>query len=140
MHVTNGRTGSDASPLHGAARTGKPLRLHGVARMYGCCLTANRTSIFQQIYLTATLTNLEVHCPLCASRTAARTCTACPTWTIARNCTEPMQRHCKLHVGARHCTAVSCGIHNIVKGDPLVSKHQGPKVYTSTSEHRNQNL
>ena len=48
MHGTEGRTGSDASPLHGAARTGKPLRLHGVARMYGCCLTANRTSILQQ--------------------------------------------------------------------------------------------
>ena len=48
MHGTEGRTGSDASPLHGAARTGTPLRLHGVARMYGCCLTANRTSILQQ--------------------------------------------------------------------------------------------
>ena len=48
VHGTEGRTGSDASPLHGAARTGKPLRLHGVARMYGCCLTANRTSILQQ--------------------------------------------------------------------------------------------
>ena len=48
MHGAEGRTGSDASPLHGAARAGKPLRLHGVARMYGCCLTANRTSILQQ--------------------------------------------------------------------------------------------
>ena len=48
VHGTEGCTGSDASPLHGAARTGKPLRLHGVARMYGCCLTANRTSILQQ--------------------------------------------------------------------------------------------
>ena len=48
MHGTEGRTGSDASPLHGAAWTGKPLRLHGVARMYGCCLTANPTSILQQ--------------------------------------------------------------------------------------------
>ena len=48
VHGTEGRTGSDASPLHRAARTGTPLRLHGVARMYGCCLTANRTSILQQ--------------------------------------------------------------------------------------------
>ena len=48
VHGMEGRTGSDASPLHGAARTGKPLRLHGVARMYGCFLTANRTSILQQ--------------------------------------------------------------------------------------------
>ena len=48
VHGTEGRTGSDASPLHGAAQTGTPLRLHGAARMYGCCLTANRTSILQQ--------------------------------------------------------------------------------------------
>ena len=48
VHGTEGRTGSDASPLHGAAQTGKPLRLHDVARMYGCCLTANRTSILQR--------------------------------------------------------------------------------------------
>ena len=48
VHCTENRTSRYSSPLHGAARTGKPLRLHGVARMYGCCLTANRTSILQQ--------------------------------------------------------------------------------------------
>ena len=31
MHGTEGRTVSDANPLHGAARNGKPLRLHGAA-------------------------------------------------------------------------------------------------------------
>merc|ERR1712185_66663 len=74
---------------------------------------------YSKIYLTATLTNPEVHGPLCASCTAARTCTACPTWTIAGNCTEPMQRHCKLHVGARHCTAVSCSITGGRESHPL---------------------
>ena len=48
VHRTEGCTVSNAIPLHGDARTSKPLRLHGVARMYGCCLTANRTSILQQ--------------------------------------------------------------------------------------------
>ena len=110
VHSTEGCTGSDASPLHGAAQTGKPLRLHSIAWMYGCTAAVLQPTVhpsYSKIYLTATLKNLEVHGPLCASCTAARTCTACPTWTIARNCTEPMQRHCKLHVGARHCTAVS---------------------------------
>ena len=89
VHGTEGRTGSDASPLHGAAQTGKPLRLHSVARMYGCCLTANRTSILQQNLSHRDPNGPEVHDPLCASCTAARTCTACPTWTIAQNCTNP---------------------------------------------------
>ena len=110
VHGTEGRTGSDASPLHGAARTGKPLRLHGVARMYGCCLTANRTSILQQ-----NLSHRDPNEPGSA-RPAVRelhSSTDLHGMPDLDHCTElhgtePMQRHCKLHVGARHCTAVSC--------------------------------
>ena len=102
--------------------------------MHGCTAAVLQPTVhpsYSKIYLTATLTNLKVHGPLCASCTAARTCTACPTWTIARNCTEPMQRHCKLHVGARHCTAVSCIVRNRLLYPPPfvhVDRHWKPEL------------
>ena len=112
VHGTEGHTGSDAIPLHGSARTGKPVRtMHGVARMYCCCLTDNRTSILQQ-HLSHRDPNESR-----SARPAVRelhSSTDLHGMPDLDHCTElhgTQQRHCKLHVGARHCTAVSCSIH-----------------------------
>ena len=88
MHGTDGRTVSIANPLHGGARAGKPLRLHGAARtgegLLHCCAELhspanhNLQPILQptaplsncKVYLTETLTtNLEVLGPPCMSCT-----------------------------------------------------------------------
>ena len=76
--------------------------------MCGCCRTANRTSIPQQHQSYRDPNEPRSARPTVRELRSSTDLQACPTWTVARNFTEPMQRHCKLHVGAQHCTAASC--------------------------------
>ena len=131
MHGTDGRTVSDANPLHGGARTGKPLRLHGAARtgegLLHCCtelhspanhqspthLTANRPSILLQNLSTETLTtNLEVLGPPCTSCTALHgledqlCCTELHGMSGVNDCTELHGTHAAALQVSRECTSL----------------------------------
>ena len=135
MHSTALHGAAQANLLHGAARTGKSLRLHIAAwtakqrQLHGAARTCGSTG--PHIYPTANCPSilqpiLSNHNPIDRSESARPTvhelhgiapiggpncCTEMHRMYGVNQCTDPMQQYCKFHTSARHCKAPPCSMH-----------------------------